>query len=486
MAHYDYLILGNSAAAVTAVESIRIVDASSSIRMVSPEPYAAYGTPLISYLLEGKTSQEAMAYKTPTFYEDNAVETTFGGGFGASALDAAAHTVTLDNGEVISYGKVLVATGSVPFTPPIKGLIGASNMSTFLTLDQALFCADQVGRATQAAHDEARSSRLIVVGAGLIGLKAAEALHDYADEVIVLEMAPRILPAVLDAEGAALMTDLLVERGITCLPGITADEFIVNDNNEIVEAHLTNGATLECDFVVAAVGVRPNVALLEMAGAEIGRGVIVGDDLQTSLLDVYAAGDVTQTHDLLDGSNKCLALWPNAVRQGRLAGLHMAGFAQADDFKGNFAVNSVDFFDEIYLLTAGVINPDPDQDFEEIITLEGDTYTKFVTKNNRLYGYITLNRPEAAGIYTSIIADEVPLDMVGGEAFLREPENFDIEEPLRWARLHKGYPASLDAWGWSVKNPQDDLAADTLAAKVDFDQANANPLSEGLVERECL
>lgn len=78
MAHYDYLILGNSAAAVTAVESIRIVDASSSIRMVSPEPYAAYGTPLISYLLEGKTSQEAMAYKAPTFYEDNAVETTFG------------------------------------------------------------------------------------------------------------------------------------------------------------------------------------------------------------------------------------------------------------------------------------------------------------------------------------------------------------------------------------------------------------------------
>lgn len=486
MAQYDYLILGNSAAAVSAVESIRAVDNTGSIRMVSPEPYVAYGTPLISYLLEGKTTQEDMAYKASTFYEDNAVEATFGEGFGAAVLDDDAHTVTLDNGEVISYGKVLVATGSVPFTPPIKGLIGAPNMSTFLTLDQALFCADQITQATQAAHEQDRQSRLIVVGAGLIGLKAAEALRDYADEVIVLEMAPRILPAVLDSEGAALMADLLLERGITCLPGITADEFIVDGDDNIIEARLTNGDILACDFVVAAVGVRPNVALLEMAGAEIGRGVVIGEDLQTSLPDVYAAGDVTQTHDLLDGSNKCLALWPNAVRQGRLAGLHMAGFAQADDFKGNFAVNSVDFFDEIYLLTAGVINPDPDQKFEEIITLKDDTYTKFVTKDNRLFGYITLNRPEAAGIYTSIIADEIPLDMVGGEAFLREPENFDIEEPLRWARLHKGYPATLDARGWSVENAQEDLMADTLAAKVGFDPKDANPLSEGLVERECL
>ncbi len=486
MAHYDYLILGNSAAAVTAVESIRMIDTSGSIRMVSPEPYAAYGTPLISYLLEGKTTQEAMTYKAPTFYEDNAVEATFGDGFGAAALDADAHTVTLDNGEVISYGKVLVATGSVPFTPPIKGLIGSKNMSTFITLDQALFCADKVSQATRVAHEQGHISRLIVVGAGLIGLKAAEALHDYVDEVIVLEMAPRILPAVLDAEGAALMADLLLERGITCLPGITADEFIVDGDNNIIEAHLTNGDILTCDFVVAAVGVRPNIAFLEAAGAEIGRGVIIQDDLQTSLPDVYAAGDVTQTHDLLDGSDKCLALWPNAVRQGRLAGLHMAGFTQADNFKGNFAVNSVDFFDEIYLLTAGVINPDPSQEFEEIVTLKDGTYTKFVIKDNRLFGYITLNRPEAAGIYTSIIADEVPLDMVGGEAFLREPENFDIEEPLRWARLHKGYPAALDARGWSVKNPQTDLAADTVAAQVDLDPSMVNPLSEGLVERECL
>lgn len=439
-ATFDYLILGNSAAAVAAAESIRQTDTSATLALVSPEACAAYGTPLISYLLEGKTTVEKMALRKPGFYDELGAATFFGEGCAAVSIDASAHVVQLEDGRTLGYGKLLVATGSVPFTPPIEGLAGATNVSTFLTLDDALACAEGVKAATEAAHAAGRPSRTVVVGAGLIGLKAAEALSGFADETVVLEMAPRILPAVLDQTGAQIMLDLLAKRGLTCLPGVTASQFEQDAKGAIVAAQLTDGTALDCDFVVAAVGVRPNAALLEAAGAAMGRGVEVGTDLQTSLADVYAAGDVTQTVDLLDGSKKPLALWPNAVRQGRLAGLHMAGAEQAVPFEGNFAVNSVDFFDEVYLLTAGIINPAPDAGYDELVLVEDDTYAKFVTKDDRLFGYITLNRPENAGIYTAIIERKIPLSLLAEDMFLRAPQDIDIAQPLQWARLHIGYP----------------------------------------------
>lgn len=446
---YDYLLLGNSAAAIAAVESIRAIDADASVCMVSPEAVPAYGRPLISYLLEGKTTLERMSLRPASFYGDNRVDTVFGQGGEAVALNPETHTVTLSSGDVISYGKVLVATGSIPFVPPIKGLMSRSNVSTFLSLEQAQTCAEAVGAATAAAHACGRESRVVVVGGGLIGLKAAEALLPYVDHVVVLEMAPRILPAVLDDAGAALLASALEERGIVCMPGITASEF-TGEGDSITAALLTDGSTFECDYVVAAVGVRPNAALLEEAGAEMGRGVVVDETLRTSLPDVYAAGDVTQTTDLLDGSEKCLALWPNAVRQGRLAGAHMAGDATAEMFEGNFAVNAVDFFD-LSLLTSGIINPDPEAGYTETVTVEGDTYTKFVTKDDRLFGYILLNRPENAGIYTALISRRVPLSSLSGDILTTTPRNLDFDEKIRWFRLHMGYPVGLDRNGWKER-----------------------------------
>lgn len=451
MAAYDYLILGNSAAAIAAVEQVRAGDPEASIRMVSPESFPAYGTPLISYLLEGKTDLEHMQLRPSDFYDVNNIETTFGPGYDAVKLDAEGHTVELSNGERIGYGKVLVATGSVPFTPPIKGLLGMKNMSTFLTLEQAMTCGEAVDAATEAAHAEGRTSRVIVVGGGLIGLKAAEALCSHADEIVVLEMAPRILPAVLDAEGAAILCDELSQRGITCKPGVTANEF-VGDGEVISSALLTDETTLECDFVVAAVGVRPNSAILADAGATMGRGVITDERMLTSLPDVYAAGDVTQTTDLLDGSEKCLALWGNAVRQGRIAGAQMAGIKGAATYPGNFAVNSVDFFDETYLLTSGIINPAPDAGYTETVKAEGNTYTKFVSKDDRLYGYILLNRSQNAGIYTAIINHKIPLSSLDEDILSDVPRNLDFGSDLRWFRLHLGYPSNLDRHGWKERS----------------------------------
>lgn len=130
MAHHtcDYLIIGNSAAGVTAAEFLSAAAPDKSIIMVSHEPYRCYGRPLISYLLEGKTDREHLDYKSADFYEKRGIETLFGIEFEAVALDASAHEVKLAGGEEISYGKCLLATGSVPFIPPIAGMEGRTNV----------------------------------------------------------------------------------------------------------------------------------------------------------------------------------------------------------------------------------------------------------------------------------------------------------------------------------------------------------------------
>lgn len=445
----DYLIIGNSAAGVTAAESIRLVDADGSITIVSNEPYAAYGRPLISYLIEGKTTEDRMGYREDGFYERLGIDVLLGSDCEAVSLDAGGHAVELKDGTRISYKSCLVATGSTPFVPPIKGLDGKRNVHAFLTLDDAKGAWKEALEVSERAHAEGRSSRALVIGAGLIGLKAAEALSHHVDDVVVLELAPRILPAVLDAQGAGVLAGFLSKHGITCMPGVSADE-LLGEGDRVTGAVLTNGDELSCDFVVAAVGVRPNSALAVEAGAEQGRGLVCGTDLRTSLPDVYAAGDVTQVDDLLDGAQRPLALWPNAVRQGRTAGLFMAGFPDAEPFEGNFAVNAVDFFDSS-LLTAGVINPPEDGGYDVLVSADDSSYAKFVTKDDRLFGYILLNRPDNAGIYTAVIEQRIPLSSLSADLFADVPANMDFPADVRWERLHTCYPSDRDERGWKER-----------------------------------
>ena len=443
----DYLIIGNSAAGVTAAETLRACDGEASILMVSDEPYAAYGRPLISYLLEGKTSIDRVGYRDAGFYDRNRIATLFDTARKVVSIDPEAHEAACADGTVIRYGKCLLATGSVAFVPHIEGVEGRANVHRFMTLDDALGAWEDAVESTRRAHDEGRESRVVVIGGGLIGAKAAEALSHHVDEVVVFEHNSRILPAVLDEEGAGIVQRLLEPHGIVCRPGMSA-EALVGEGDRVVSAHLTDGSDLPCDMVVMAVGVRPASSLAVDAGAEQGRGLVVGRDLQTTLPDVYAAGDVTQVSDRLTGAQRPLALWPNAVHQGRIAALHMAGVPDAPDFVDSFAVNAVDFFD-ISLLTSGIINPSEGDGCEVHAFVEGDEYAKFVVRGGALVGYVLLNRPDDAGVYTSMIEDEVPLSSLEGDVFSRPVGNLDFSEDVRWRRLHKGYPGTLDEFGWS-------------------------------------
>jgi NAD(P)H-nitrite reductase large subunit len=387
-----YVIIGNGAAGISAAGAIRKHDKKGSITVISDEPYAAYGRPLISYFIKGTVTQDKMPYKSPSFYEDYRIKTVFG----QSAEKIESGSVVLNSGQRVEFDKLLIATGSLPFIPPISGLSGNPNVFTFLKLDDAIALKKAVKR----------DSRVVIVGGGLIGLKAAEGLHAICDNITVVELADRVLAAVIDKQGGDIVSDHLEKNGIKCITGNSVEAF---NNNEAI---LKNGEAVGCDILVVAVGVRPNVRLAESAGISINKGIVTNENMQTSNPDIYAAGDCVESFDITDGSKRILALWPNAVRQGIIAGSHMAGGAEPAE-KGTMPLNSVGFF-SLNVMTCGITDP-RDNSYETIIKTEGQKYKKFVIKDDVLRGFVLVDSPHRAGLYTALVRDKKPLSSLSGD-----------------------------------------------------------------------
>ena len=206
----QYVIIGNGVATAHCVEGIRSVDKDSPITVVSAEQHPVYCRPLISYYLEGKADPARMNYRPKDFYERNNCTVFYGKA--ATAMDAEQKTVVMDDGGVLPYTALCVATGSSPFVPPTEGLERVEQKFTFLTLDDAV-------ALKQAATSE---SRVLIVGAGLIGLKCAEGLRPLVKEITVCDLADRVLSSILDNDCAARMQAHLEQHGVRFLLSDTA------------------------------------------------------------------------------------------------------------------------------------------------------------------------------------------------------------------------------------------------------------------------
>src|SRR5574344_1464238 len=198
----NYVIIGNSTAAVGCVEGIRQVDKKGNITIISDEPHNTYSRPLISYLLYGKTDEERMKYRDKNFYKNNNVNTILGEK--VVSIDKSKKIVKLEKGEEVSYDKLLVATGSRPFVPPMNGLDKVKNKFSFMTLDDAHKLSKAINK----------DSKVLVIGAGLIGLKCVEGINDKVKSVTVVDLADRILPSILDEKGAALVQKFIESNGV--------------------------------------------------------------------------------------------------------------------------------------------------------------------------------------------------------------------------------------------------------------------------------
>jgi NAD(P)H-nitrite reductase large subunit len=412
-----YVIIGNSAAGIGAVEGIRHTDKEGEITIITNERHHTYSRPLISYLLLGKVTREGIKYRNDSFYKD--YNCTLLADMTVTAIEAAEKKVVLQDGRKIPYDKLLVATGSSPFVPSFEGLDTVANKHTFMSLD------DADGLDAVLADDR----RVLIVGAGLIGLKCAEGILEQVKHITVVDLAPRILSSILDDEGAKLVQSHLESKGIEFKLAANVKKFTFN------EAFLESGETIGFDILVLAVGVRPNTALLNGI-AKIERGIVVNEKSETTAPDIYAAGDCTQALDVSSGQNKIMALLPNAYMQGECAGINMTGNAAGGArFDKAIPMNAVGFLG-LHVITAGNYDGQVYSESNNPKTDEG-SYKRLFYSNNKLNGYILIGNVEKAGIYTNLIREHTPLDTIDFPLVCEKPGLMAFTKEARMEKLGK-------------------------------------------------
>ena len=403
-----YVIIGGSAAAIGCIEGVRSVDKTGEIILITGETEWNYSRPLISYLLEGKTTRDKMWCRPDSFFTRNGV--TVKAGVLATALDAGDRTVRLSTGERLAYDRLLAATGSRPFVPPIPGLETVERTFCFQTLSDASALAE-------ALRPE---SRVLILGAGLTGVKCAEGIRGLCAQIAIADLAPRVLPAVLDDTAAAMVQARMEEKGVRFYLNDSAAAFRGNT------ARLQSGTELEFDVLVTAVGVRPNTQLVADAGGAVDRGILVDGRCATTLPDVYAAGDCAQGYDAVSGEKRMLPLWPNAMLQGETAGINMAG-GRADYTQG-IALNASGVFG-LHMVTAGSYEG-------ESFTVQRDgSYKRLVTADGVLKGGIMVGDVSRAGIYTDLIRKKKPLSEIDFDLIRESPQLMAFSQKDRRVQL---------------------------------------------------
>jgi nitrite reductase (NADH) large subunit len=312
-------------------------------------------------------------------------------------LDTDKKEVVTDRAGTIAYDRLLVATGGTPIVPPIEGVDGADMVFTFTTYNDAL----------SISKNKEKIRRAVVVGGGLIGLKAAEALNDIGIKVTVVELADRILSLAFDKAAGDLMKTRLETAGISVITDDSVKAVRTNDG-AVSAALLASGASVDADALVVAVGVRPSTGLAAAAGIKINRGILVDQYLMTSAADVFAAGDVVEAYDLTARDLRVTPILPNASRQGRQAGRNMAGAAEA--YEGGLSMNSIGFYG-LASVSVGLTNPPEDSRYRVVTRLDEacSIYRKLVFDDGKLVGAVLVGDIDRAGIFFGLIRDGTPV-----------------------------------------------------------------------------
>ncbi|MCL5022689.1 MAG: FAD-dependent oxidoreductase [Nitrospirae bacterium] len=382
----NYVIIGNSYAGIGAVEGIRERDRAGEITMISDEPYLAYARPLISYNLEGRVTARNMYYRSAGFYKKNNVRLVLGKR--AAGIDTARRRISLEDGAVVPYDRLLIGTGGRPFVPPMKGL-GAHNVFCFTKWDDA----KGIKRIAPGKR------KAVVIGGGLIGLKAAEGINALGLEVTIVELGPRVLAVALDEVSGAIVNRQLRENGIRTVTGHTAKEILSDRRGNVCGVILDDDRRLECEILVIAIGVRPNVDLAKNTSLHIVRGIVVDKCMMTNIGNVYAAGDVVEAPDILNNRDSVIAIVPLAYEQGRIAGCNMAGGRRT--YAGGIGMNSVEVYG-LPVMTMGITNQ-ANQKFEVWTYRKGKVYRKLVFEGIRLVGAVLVGQVDYGGVLTHFV-----------------------------------------------------------------------------------
>jgi len=385
------VIVGNSAAGTAAIEAIRQHDRGSTIVQLSDEAFPLYSRCLLPYYMAGSISGEMLHYRDKNFHETRNVKLHAGGGFRAVRLDTGRQQVQCHNEATIDYDRLLICTGSsakLPANLP-AGIEGIHVLRNFAD-------AEKIKEQLR----DARSA--VVLGAGLIGIKAATALNAGGIETTVVARSDRVLSQMIDAEASRIITRQLHQRKITVLLGTDISE-VQSTGNRLTGVKTDEGQFIECQLLIAAKGVSPNTAWVDSTAIEKRWGIKTDQHMRTNLENVFAAGDVAEAYDIALDDYTVNALWTCAVELGRIAGLNIAD--KATPYNGAVGMNSLNVCD-VSLISFGITAPEDESKFRILASNrpEKDIYKKIIIgSDQRIKGIILAGKIENAGVLLSLI-----------------------------------------------------------------------------------
>jgi len=395
-----YVIIGGSAGGIGAVEAIREVDPMGELTVISEEPFPQYSRPMISEYVSREATLETMKYRGDQFWKNNNVQTHTGRA--AVKMDFTKKQVELEDGTKIDFEKLLIATGGKPFVPRMKG--GEKDgVFTFTELSSA--------KGLESKLEQCKSG--VVIGGGLIGVSAAEALVKRGINVTLVELKEHILNLILDEKASEIAEKVLTEAGVTVITGQTVQHILGKQDNEdaVGGVVMTDGTEIPCDLVVVAIGVIPRTELVKETDMKLNRGIVVDRFMRTNIPDVYACGDVAEAHDFLLDGNRLLPLWPLAHMGGRVAGYNMAG--KKAEYAGGTVMSSLKYFD-LPVIAVGNVNPEELDNYEVMVEHQPEktVYKKILLKDGAIAGFIFLGDLEKAGIFFRLLKNHVDVSEI--------------------------------------------------------------------------
>jgi NAD(P)H-nitrite reductase large subunit len=301
-----YVIVGNGAAGYYAAGSIRKNNPSGRIIMISEENVITYYRPQLSDYLTEELQDKRFYVSPESWYADNNIELKLGAS--VSNIDYSHKKVQLSEGQEISYDKLILANGSNNFIPPVKGRELQGVYTLKFKKD-----ADELKTAMKNA------THAVVIGGGLLGLEAAWEMKNSGLQVTVVEFIPRLLPRQLDDEGAEIFKAIADNSGLELILGDSAEEILSSESSKVSGIRLKSGRIIETDLVLFSIGIRPNKALAEKCGIKCDKGIVVNENMETSIKDIYACGDVAEF------SGRIYGTWPAAMEMGKVAGKNASG-----------------------------------------------------------------------------------------------------------------------------------------------------------------
>jgi NAD(P)H-nitrite reductase large subunit len=380
-----HVIVGGGIAAVSAVRAIREYAPDSHITVISEEKHCFYYRPMTPLIIKGDKERDDLLHD----YESLDIHLIHGR---AASLDHGSKKIVLQNDDRIAYDRLLIATGSSPLIPPIKG-ITEPNVHYLRTMADAQGIKEAAKSATHA----------VIIGGGFVGTKKAEALAHLGIKVTMVEKENHILLPRLDETGAALITERLTGKGVELVLNDTVTEILPDTKG----VKLDSGRDLACDFVCVTVGVKPNIEWLAGSGIETEKAILVNETMQTNLDGVYAAGDIVQIKDLVTGQAVVSALWTNAVEMGKVAGACMAG--GKIKYPGGMGVLNSSEIAGLPIVSVGLVLPEGLNGYQVFRKQGPQSYRKLILKGDVLAGAIFIGDIENAGLYTALIKTGRPL-----------------------------------------------------------------------------